>query len=65
MPTTPQVWSREHEESLLKGIIIISFKRHGKVTASRLPPKFLRNYRKDCPYLRSEEKEKEVAPKGT
>jgi hypothetical protein len=64
MPTTPQVWSREHEESLLKGIIIISFKRHGKVTASRLPPKFLRNYRKDCPIC-VEEKEKEVAPKGT
>jgi hypothetical protein len=28
---------------------LISFKRHGKVTASRLPPKFLRNYRKECP----------------
>jgi hypothetical protein len=28
---------------------LFSFKRHGKVTASRLPPKFLRDYRKDCP----------------
>ncbi len=64
MPTTPQVWSREHEESLLKGIIIISFQRHGKVTASRLPPKFLRNYRKDCPICVAKKKRTKSLPKG-
>jgi 3-oxoacyl-[acyl-carrier-protein] synthase III len=30
---------------------LITFKRHGKVTASRLPSRFLRNYRKDCPMM--------------
>jgi hypothetical protein len=28
---------------------LFKFKRHGKVIASRLPSKFLRDYRKDCP----------------
>jgi hypothetical protein len=43
---------------------LISFKRHGKVTASRLPPKFLRNYRKDCPICVAMKKRSKSLPKG-
>jgi hypothetical protein len=41
-----------------------TFKRHGKVTASRLPPKFLRNYRKDCPICVAMKKRRKSLPKG-
>jgi hypothetical protein len=43
---------------------LITFKRHGKVTASRLPPKFLRNYRKDCPICVAMKKRRKSLPKG-
>ena len=43
---------------------LISFKRHGKVTASRLPPKFLRNYRKVCPICVAMKKRRKSLPKG-
>jgi hypothetical protein len=43
---------------------LISFKRHGKVTASRQPPKFLRNYRKDCPICVAMKKRRKSLPKG-
>jgi hypothetical protein len=43
---------------------LISFKRHGKVTASRLPPKFLRNYRKGCPICVAMKKRRKSLPKG-
>jgi hypothetical protein len=43
---------------------LITFERHGKVTASRLPPKFLRNYRKDCPICVAMKKRRKSLPKG-
>ena len=43
---------------------LITFKRHGKVTASRLTPKFLRNYRKDCPICVAMKKRRKSIPKG-
>jgi hypothetical protein len=43
---------------------LITFKRHGKVTASRLSPKFLRNYRKDCPICVAMKKRRKSLPKG-
>ena len=44
---------------------LITFKRHGKVTASRLPPKFLRNYRKDCPICVAMKMRRTSLPKGS
>jgi hypothetical protein len=44
---------------------LITFKRHGKVTASRLPPKFLRNYRKDCPICVAMKMRRKSLPKGS
>jgi hypothetical protein len=44
---------------------LITFKRHGKVTASRLPPKFLRNYRKDCPICVAIKMRRKSLPKGS
>jgi hypothetical protein len=40
------------------------FKRHGK-TVSRLPPKFLRNYRKECPICVAMKKRRKSLPKGS
>ena len=44
---------------------LVTFKRHGKVTASRLPPKFLRNYRKDCPICVAMKMRRKSLPKGS
>ncbi len=44
---------------------LVTFKRHGKVTASRLPPKFLRNYRKDCPISVAMKMRRKSLPKGS
>jgi hypothetical protein len=44
--------------------MLISFKRHGKVTASRLPPQFSRNYRKDCVLCAGMKKRRKSLPKG-
>ena len=43
---------------------LVTFKRHGKVTASRLPPKFLRSYRKECPIFVAMKRRRESLPKG-
>jgi len=44
---------------------LVTFKRQGKVIASRLPSKFLRNYRKECPLCLAVKKEKKIAAKRT
>ena len=45
---------------------LITLKRHGKVTASRLPPKFLRNYyRKDCPICVAMKLRRKSLPNGS
>jgi hypothetical protein len=43
---------------------LVTFKRHGKVTASRLTPKFLRNYRKDGPICVAMRMRRKSIPKG-
>jgi hypothetical protein len=43
---------------------LVEFKRHSKVIASRLPPKFLRNYRKECPICLAMKKRRKSLPKG-
>jgi hypothetical protein len=42
---------------------LFKFKRHGKVIASRLPSKFLRDYRKDCPLCIVMKKRRKSLPK--
>jgi hypothetical protein len=44
---------------------LVSFKRHGKVTASRLPPEFLRKYRTECPICVAMKKRRKSLPKGS
>jgi hypothetical protein len=44
---------------------LITFKRNGKVTASRLPPKDFRNYRKDCPICVAMKMRRKSLPKGS
>jgi hypothetical protein len=43
---------------------LVVFKGHGKVIVSRLPPKFLRNYRKECPLCVAMKKGRKSLPKG-
>ena len=43
---------------------LVTFKRQGKVIASRLPSKFLRNYRKDCPLCLAMKKRRKSLQKG-
>lgn len=43
---------------------LVTFKRQGKVIASRLPSKFLRNYRKECPLCLAVKKRRKSLPKG-
>jgi hypothetical protein len=47
----------------LKGLV--KFKRHGKVMTLRLPSKFLRDYRKDCPICIAMKKRRKSLPKGS
>ena len=42
---------------------LFKFQRHGKVIASRLPSKFLRDYRKDCPLCIAMKKRRSSLPK--
>ena len=42
---------------------LFKFKRHGKVIASRLPSKFLRDFRKDCPLCIAMKKRRKSLPK--
>jgi hypothetical protein len=45
--------------------ILITIKRHGKVIVSRLSPKFLRNYREECPICIAMKKRRKSLPKGS
>jgi hypothetical protein len=43
---------------------LVAFKRHGKVIASRLHPKFLRNHRKECPICVAMKKRRKSLQQG-
>lgn len=44
---------------------LVKFKKHGKVIASRLPARFLRDYRKECPVCLAMKRKRKPLPKST